>query len=218
MKDRGYYPSERGSMANNTDSKPEATLSRTARKRADRIMQIERVAASVFAKRGYESTNFDEIADELDLRGSSLFHYFSSKSELYSRILEHSAAAVVKRLSAVVNAGGRPDEIWEQLIREQVLIQVRDYPESVPLFYKANTSDPELQQRILEIRRQHAAIFEKIAKRWYAETGARTLDIRIRIGITFGALAYLQEWYDPAGKLKVEQLADLMAQELRLSR
>lgn len=191
-------------------------MTRTKRKRADRIARIERAAARIFAEKGFENANFDDIAASLDLRGSSLFHYFSSKNELFLRILHTSAAQVFERLREVKAEGGTSDVVWAKLVREQVLLQTRDFPEFAPLFFKTSASSAELQAEVLRLRREHALIFETVAEDWRHVSGATSSASRVHLGVTFGALAYLPEWYNPEGPLMVEELADLLAAELAL--
>ncbi len=188
---------------------------RTASKRAGRVERIERAAARVFATKGYDGANFSDIAAELDLRGPSLYHYFSSKEELFLRCLKHSAEQVFSRLRSIA-AEQHPDPLdtLHAQVREQVLIEVQDFPEFVPLFFKMRLPAPELAARVLELRRQHAEIFERTAADVRAHRGLDAGDVRVWLGVAFGALAYLQDWYDPGGELGVDQLADRMATTL----
>ena len=193
-----------------------AGLTRTQRKRANRIATIERTAAKVFAEKGVERTSFDDIAELLELRGSSLFHYFASKNELFLRILHNSAEQVFERLREVRALGGSPDVVWDALVREQVLIQVRDFPEFSPLFFQSSSSSEELRGEVLRLRREHALIFEEVAAQWSELHGTTPAANRVHLGIAFGAMAFLSEWYNPDGALKADELADLMARELAL--
>lgn len=180
-------------------------------KRARRIERLERTAARMFAQNGYDGTNFDLIAAELDLRGPSLYHYFSSKEELFLRCVHKSAAEVFARLRAIADTDLRPGDKLRALFREQALIEVRDYPEFVPLFFKIQVPIAELSEAVLQVRRAHATIFEEVAKEVRAQTKARESDVRIQLGVAFGALAYLSEWYDPRGAIGMEELADKLA-------
>ncbi|MDA8209366.1 MAG: helix-turn-helix domain containing protein, partial [Actinomycetota bacterium] len=74
---------------------------RLDRKRAEKIASLERVAARLFAERGFEATGFEEIAAAMDLRGPSLYHYFSSKEELFLRCIRQSASEVLERLQKI---------------------------------------------------------------------------------------------------------------------
>jgi TetR/AcrR family transcriptional regulator, cholesterol catabolism regulator len=195
--------------------------SRTERKRAARMARIERTAARVFAEKGYDGANFDDIAAELDLRGSSLYHYFPSKEDLFLRCVRYAAEQVFPRLKAIAaeqqlqrerDRDVRPS--LRALIREQVLIEVRDFPEFVPLFFKISVPVPELRLEILALRREHAEIFEGLLDAQRADGSVDLGAVRVWFGTTFGALAYLPEWYDPAGPMPVDELAERMSATL----
>ena len=148
-------------------SPPEAPVaaSRTELKRAARIERIERAAARAFATRGYDGANLSDIAAELDLQGSSLYYYFPSKDDLFLRCLSHSAEQVFARLQAIVDEhAADPAAALAPLVREQVIIEVADFPEFVPLFFRMHLTNPKLADAVLELRRRHARFFESAAK------------------------------------------------------
>lgn len=187
---------------------------RTEQKRAARIERIERAAARMFAERGYDGANFTDIAAELDLRGPSLYHYFQSKEDLFLRCLSHSAEQVFARLRAIAGARSDPRETLRLLFREQIVIEVRDFPEFVPLFFSTTVPVASLADTVTRLRREHAQFFEQAARRASRGTGVGKRDVRVALGIAFGALAYLPQWYDPAGPIGADELADRMAEDL----
>lgn len=187
---------------------------RTELKRAARMRRIERAAAKVFSARGYDGANFNDIAAALDLQGSSLYYYYASKEELFLRCLSHSAEQVFERLNAIAEQATDPADALAALVREQVIIEVRDFPEFVPLFFKTHLADGTLADTVLDLRRRHARIFETAAAAVRAERNLDPHDVRVWLGIVFGALAYLPEWYDPDGPVGVDELADRMSRTL----
>ncbi|QRP43693.1 TetR/AcrR family transcriptional regulator [Amycolatopsis sp. FDAARGOS 1241] len=195
-------------MAGRTEDEP---VTRAGRKRAERLARLERVAARVFARHGYEGTNLDLIAAELDLRGASLYYYVSSKEELFLRCLRKSAADVSTRLGAIAEAEPDPARRLHLLFREQVLIEVRDYPEYVPLFFKARVSVDRLADAVLTLRREHARLFEETARELARQTGTDRTRTRLCLEIAYGTLAYLPDWYDPEGEVGPGELADDLA-------
>lgn len=192
----------------------DAVPTRTEQKRAARIERIERAAARMFAARGYDGANFTDIAAELDLGGPSLYHYFPSKDELFLRCLTHSAEQVFARLQAIAADRSDARRTLHALFREQILIEVRDFPEFVPLFFSTTVPAPRLAETVTRLRREHARFFEQAARRAAREAGIGKREVRVALGIAFGALAYLPEWYDPAGPIGVDELADRMADGL----
>lgn len=197
-----------------TESVRQSGPTHVERKRAERVARVERTAARMFAQRGYEGTNLDEIAAQLDMRGPSLYHYFSSKEELYMRCVRNSAGEVISRLEAVAAGEGDDIERLRLLFREQVLIEVRDYPDFLPLFVKIRLPAAELVERLLELRREHEAVFQRAAERVRLSQGTDRAAASIALRVALGALAYLQDWYDPDGPMDAEELAERIAATL----
>jgi AcrR family transcriptional regulator len=193
----------------------DSQLSRQQRKRAERISQLERVAARMFAERGFEAVGFEDIGATLDLRGPSLYHYFSSKEELFLACIRQSAREVASRLETICKQGSEPMETLRALFEEQVIIELRDYPEYVPLFFKLYVPSEEIRKEILALRRAQAEIFENTVRSVFGlAPGARLVHQRVALEVAFGALAYLPEWYRPDGELSVDEIAKTMGVSL----
>jgi len=65
------------------DKKDSSALSRTERKKQERTQKLLRTAAEVFAEKGYDNTSLEDIAEKMDMRAPSLYHYVKTKEELY---------------------------------------------------------------------------------------------------------------------------------------
>lgn len=187
---------------------------RLARKRAQKIANLERAAARLFAEKGFDATGFEDIASALDLRGPSLYHYFSSKEELFLRCVHQSSSEVMIRLQSIAQGTEEPKERLYRLFREQVLIELRDYPEFVPLFFRIYLPVPALREKVLALRREHAEIFEGVVRELLGRPSGSLGQARVQLEIAFGALAYLPEWYDVKGPLSVDQLGEGVADSL----
>ncbi|HEY3956942.1 MAG TPA: TetR/AcrR family transcriptional regulator [Streptosporangiaceae bacterium] len=182
-----------------------------ARKRAERIRRVEEAAARMFAERGYDRANFDDIARNLGLRGPSLYHYFASKEEMFLACVEHSAAEVMRRLEAIAGRDEPPGVRLRRMFAEQVLIEIRDYPAFAPLFFRVYVPVPRLAARVAEIKRAHGDIIRGVAAQCAAAAGRDKEAARVALMAAFGALAYIQEWYSADGSLSAEMLADQLA-------
>jgi TetR/AcrR family transcriptional regulator, cholesterol catabolism regulator len=185
-----------------------------ASKRAERIRRVEETAALIFAERGYDRANFDDIAKNLGLRGPSLYHYFASKEEMFLACVEHSAAEVMRRLVAIAGRAEPPGVRLRRMFAEQVLIEIRDYPAFAPLFFKVYVPVPRLQARLAEIKREHGDVIREVAAECSAESGQDKESARVALMAAFGALAYIQEWYSADGPMSAEILADQLSATL----
>ncbi|MDI2030605.1 helix-turn-helix domain-containing protein [Saccharopolyspora sp. TS4A08] len=178
------------------------------RKRAERIRLIEHTAARLFAERGYEATNFEDIGAVLDIRGASLYYYFSSKEELFLRCMENSAAEVFPRLRAIAESDGAPMHRLRQMFREEAVITLREYPEFVPLFLKVQVSIDALEQRRDELRREQTLIFRDVVDELSASPTAQVENLHTTLNLALGGLALIGEWFNPERDLDVEEFAD----------
>lgn len=175
---------------------------------------MQETAARVFAEKGFEGANLDEIAARLDLQGSSLYHYFSSKHELFLRCVETTAAEVIERLSAIAESAGAPADRLRRLFHEQVLIEIRDYPDFVPLFLKVYVPDPAIRARVLRLRQEHGSVFERVAEDAARAVGLDRESARLSLHLAIGGLAYVQDWYRLRGPWPPDEAADRIAAEL----
>ncbi|MGV9292642.1 TetR/AcrR family transcriptional regulator [Amycolatopsis sp. NPDC003676] len=183
------------------------TEARATRKRAERVRLIEHTAARLFAERGYEATNFEDIGAALDLRGPSLYHYFSSKEELFLRCMEHAAAEVFPRLVAIAESEHPPRERLRLMFREEAVIALREYPEFIPLFLKVRVPVAALESRRDELRREQTMIFRAVADE-LAE------DLHLTLNLALGGLALIGEWFDPEDRLGVDEFAESVSRTL----
>lgn len=189
------------------------TGGRVARKRAERRRHLERTAAEVFAERGYEGANFDEIGARLNLRGASLYHYYTSKEDLFLRAVENAHAEVLDRLRPIVETDQPAEQRLRRLFAEQVLIEFRDYPAFAPLFLMS-VPEPAIARRLTELRREHGELFRSLAREVAELHGVPRRRASIAVLLALGSLAYVHSWYNPRGELSIEQMTDEIADQL----
>lgn len=83
--------------------------------------QILAVATRRFARRGFDGTSLQAIAEEVGVRKASLLHHFPSKQALLQGVLDglfgHWQEHLPKLLEAVTSGRGRFEAITEELVR-----------------------------------------------------------------------------------------------------
>lgn len=63
-------------------------VSRTVFIREENLQHIIRTAERVFAENGFEGTTMQEIADRAELPRANIHYYFTTKTDLYMRVLD----------------------------------------------------------------------------------------------------------------------------------
>ncbi len=187
--------------------------SRVARKRAERRRLVEQTAAEVFAQKGYDGANFEEIAARLDMRGASLYYYYPSKEDLFLHAIENATAEVMERLRPIAESDLPVEERLRLLFIDQVFIETRDYPAFAPLFLMS-VPVPAVAERLAELGREHSMVFRKLALEVAKKHGVPRRQASISVLLALGSLSWLHSWYNPNGPLKLEEIAEEVADQL----
>src|ERR1051325_3186234 len=94
---------------------------------SERRAQLIDVGRSVFAKRGYEATSVEEIADRAKVSKPIVYEHFGGKEGLYAVIVDREMEYVIRRISEAI-ATGTPRERVEHAALA-FLTYVKDQPD-----------------------------------------------------------------------------------------
>jgi AcrR family transcriptional regulator len=178
----------------------------TPRRRA-----IEDVASDLFRARGYAATSVRDIARALDIQGASLYAHVTSKEDVLWAIVDRAAAnfeAAADAAEAGAADAGDPAATIAALVRAHVRVITDDVHAAAVFVHEWRALGPDRRDSILARRdhyerRYRAAIAEGMA------TGAFALtDVDLAAIAILSMLNGIPTWYDPAGRLPPERLAD----------
>jgi AcrR family transcriptional regulator len=80
---------------------------------ADKKQELIEAAGQIFLRYGYRKTTLDDLADAVGMRKSSLYHYFSSKDELF---IEVSRTLLDEEYECFQKALNKPGTLKESLL------------------------------------------------------------------------------------------------------
>lgn len=78
---------------------------------------LVRLAAEIFARKGFQATTVREIAREAGILSGSLYHHFDSKESILDEVLSAFLEDLTRRYRAAVAAGGEPREVLATMVR-----------------------------------------------------------------------------------------------------
>lgn len=78
---------------------------------------IARVAARLFAARGYDATSVREIAEAAGVTKPTLYYHFGSKEGLAQALLDRPVAALTAEIQASLDRGGDPVAVLATLVQ-----------------------------------------------------------------------------------------------------
>jgi len=84
---------------------------------SERREHLVKLAADLFAKKGYQATTVRNIADEAGILSGSLYHHFDSKESIVDEILSTFFDELTAANQAALEKGGDPREVISELVR-----------------------------------------------------------------------------------------------------
>jgi AcrR family transcriptional regulator len=169
---------------------------------------VLRRAIEVFNRQGYEATSIGDLARELGLSKSAIYHHVPSKEALLSAALDEALDGLSVAIDQATNAapGISANERLRTAVRQSVEILAAHLPAVTLLLRVRGNSEVELAA--LERRR---VIDDKLASlvRAAADEGSLRVDIPPELisRLVFGMVNSLVEWYRPDGPVSVAELS-----------
>jgi AcrR family transcriptional regulator len=169
---------------------------------------VLRRAIEVFNRQGYDGTSMGDLARELGVGKSALYHHVPGKEALLAQALDEA----LDGLTAVLDrpTGASAYERLRSAVRDSVRVLVEHLPAVTLLLRVRGNSEVELValRRRREIDDRLAALVSSAA----AEGSLRAdLPPDLVSRLLFGMVNSLVEWYRPGGPVDADALADALA-------
>jgi AcrR family transcriptional regulator len=192
-----------------------ASLRRSAyvlAKRDRRRKEILHAALRTFRAKGYHGTTLDDIADQLGVRKTALYHYFPDKEAILYACHRESLA----ELSRILEEAQALDSATARIafvIREHVRVMI-DTLEGSPLAFEVTALTAGRQRGVIAARDRYEHGLRKIIEEGIADGEFRRVDAKIAVFAILGAINWIARWYRPEGALRAPELGGQFADHL----
>ena len=174
---------------------------------------VLRRAIDLFNEQGYDATSMGDLARELGLTKSAIYHHVPSKSHLLAEALDEAldelTAVVEEGVAPADGLGGEDQSAIARLrrtVRRSVAVLVAHQPAVTRLLRVRGNSDVE--QAAQHRRRELDARLAGLVREAMAEGSLRDdVDPDVVSRLLFGMVNSLVEWYRPGGSADVELLS-----------
>jgi AcrR family transcriptional regulator len=177
---------------------------------SERRDHLVRLAAELFAQKGFQATTVREIADEAGILSGSLYHHFDSKESIVDEILSVFFRDLMAAYGAAIKVGGPPQEVLSALVRiafgtlephrAAITVMQNDwnYLKALPRFEYLTQSEDEVEKMwISEIRRgQATGLFRE------------DIDAKLTYRMIRDTIWVAVRWFQPGGRFNAKGLAD----------
>jgi AcrR family transcriptional regulator len=180
--------------------------SKTHRRPYD-IESVTDAAVRVFNRRGYEAASMEDVARETGLTKSSLYYHVSGKEELLARALERAFGRLLGILEEPGAKAGTPLERLKHIVRRAVIITL-EFVQEVELLQRIKGNTPTERQAMERRRSFDREVAALVAQAAEAGEIRSDIDVGLLTRLVFGMSNSTTQWYKPAGRFDVEQIAD----------
>jgi AcrR family transcriptional regulator len=175
-----------------------------------RRQELLKIAADLFADRGYVATTVRDIADEAGILSGSLYHHFDSKESMIDAILSAFIAETLSSYEAVVAEGKGPTETFKGLVRASLRNMVLN--RSAILIYQNEARFLVSQARFSylgDAQGKFERIWTEVLKSG-VESGEfrESIDPKLVYRLVRDTIWAAPRWYSPGGSPKPEQITE----------
>jgi AcrR family transcriptional regulator len=176
-----------------------------------RIGQVLESATRLFTEKGYEAASVRDLAAELEIRPSSLYHHFPGK--------QHILFAICMRMQTDFNAevmpeltGDRPpDEAIAAAVRRHVIFGHRRKGEVVVNIRERRSLPAEQLGQVNGLRREYRDTLAQVIEAGRERGIFRVEDPKIAAMAIVDMINGLPHWFKPRDDEDLERVADIYA-------
>jgi len=150
----------------------------------------------------------DMVADALGVTKPALYYYYRSKEELLFQITSFVMDRVMADLREVAGAPLSPLEKLRDLIGRYLHFFASHPHELTIMSTEVDSLGPERREVVLGRQREYLRLVRAIVRDLLAEHPGTTLDETSVAFALLGGMNWIFKWYDPAGRVTPEKLAD----------
>ena len=193
-------------MCDASDVSEPAVPARRGRPGHDQVAVL-RAAIDLFNRKGYDATSIGDVADELGVTKSAVYHHVPSKEHLLSEALDEALVELEAAVDAAAAADGSAYQRLRGVVRHSVEVLV-DHQPAVTLLLRVHGNSATEKAALARRRRIDTRLAALVSQA--ADEGALRgdLDPELVSRLLFGMVNSLVEWYRPSGPGDVDQLAD----------
>ncbi|MGH7461202.1 MAG: TetR/AcrR family transcriptional regulator [Longimicrobiales bacterium] len=176
----------------------------------DKLARILRMAAAIFAEKGYHEASIRDISRATDVSLSGLYYYFSSKEELLFLIQDHCFTTLLDNLDRLLEQENEPLRRFRLMVENHLRFFVNNMKEMKVLSHELDSLTGEFRQIVNAKKRRYTDTCGAILQTVAPEDSA--LDPRVAVYSLFGMMNWIYNWYHPDRDVPVSKLADDMSQ------
>lgn len=169
--------------------------------REERWNELLKVAAKIFARKGYDATSLQDIAVELGILKGSLYYYITTKDDLLCHLLSSAHKQGLENIEPIAAGPGNAVERLAAMIRRHVHYVCTDRDRTAVYLHERKRLSPEQRAQHLGDEHAYRNYFQAVLADGQAEGLVREdVDIKLTALCLLSSLNSTYQWYKPSGE------------------
>jgi len=194
--------------AGHAEGPPPAEGEKKQNTRTRRRSEIIKVAARLFAEKGYRGVTLDELAEQIGITKPALYQYIHSKEEILQEICKACLVTNYESWKRVNWLGLSPRDKLKSFIHGVVEGAAEGRDMMTVLFGDSNALSPQVQTEVLTQRKAHDTELEALLKEGVAAGQFEIKDVKLAVFAILGACLWVYQWYRPNGRLSPTEVSE----------
>jgi TetR/AcrR family transcriptional regulator, cholesterol catabolism regulator len=159
------------------------------------------------AERGYDATNFSDIAGELGLSKGTIVHHFGTKDRMLAALHESYMRQRLAEAKLIVERLKSPSEQLAALLYAFVLYQVVDRDATVAFQREVvRLADRDVMAEGRKLRSDYLQLVRSTIAAGVRSGELRACDVTVQSLLIMGAAQWAWTWFEPDGPVTAEQV------------
>lgn len=172
--------------------------------------RLLRGAAYLFHKQGFDKTTVRELAQFIGIQSGSLFHHFKSKDDILEAVMEQAIIYNLAQMHSAVESSDQPIEQLRALIKAEINSITGDTGAAMAVLVHEWSRLPKTRQDyLLGMRKEYEQIWLDVFEQLKA-AGKIKHDAFLWRRLLGGAISWMVTWYKPNGKVKLDEMVDMV--------
>ena len=164
--------------------------------------------AHLFAHKGFHSTSMRDIARELDMNPSSLYHYFKGKEDMLFKLMNDAMDEALVIIEDICGADITPEKKLTRVLVYYTRYFAGEQEREILLVNEMGSLKGEFQRILLKKQRRYVHLIRSILNDLADQGRMKALDPTIALFAFFGMVHYTIKWYDKDGPVGLDELAE----------
>jgi AcrR family transcriptional regulator len=183
------------------------------RQHDEKLQEILKTAARIFAEKGFHRTSVRDIARQTKMSLAGLYYYFTTKEELLYLIQERCFVTLLERWQQAAESETDVRTRIRVFAENHLSFFLHNMPEMKVMAHEDESLTGEFNEKILVLKRRYVKVIMDLIAELQSGEGGQGVDLRVATFSLFGMMNWIYTWYQPRRDLPLPQL---MEQMLRL--